>query len=262
LVAAAGVTSSAGIYTSTNSGVTWTLTSAPIQYWFSLVSSADGTKLVASVTRPSGGVPASRGPIYTSSDSGNTWTSNNLPKQVWGSVASSADGNTLAAVAGYGLICTSTNFGNTWTSNDVPNQNWSSVAMSADGSKLAAVAYGGTIYTSTDSGNTWISNNVPDQFWTSVASSADGNELVAVASGGGIWISQSTPSPQLNLAPTNPDLKLSWIIPSINFVLQQSPDLSSWTDMTDTPVLNLTNLQDEVTLPMAAGNNFYRLKTP
>jgi hypothetical protein len=32
--------------------------------------------------------------------------------------------------------------------------------------------------------------------------------------------------------------------------------------VTNPPVLNLTNLQDEVTLPMATGNNFYRLKTP
>jgi hypothetical protein len=32
--------------------------------------------------------------------------------------------------------------------------------------------------------------------------------------------------------------------------------------VTNPPVLNLTNLQNEVTLPMAAGSGFYRLKTP
>jgi hypothetical protein len=44
--------------------------------------------------------------------------------------------------------------------------------------------------------------------------------------------------------------------------MQQSSDLGSWTDVTNPPVLNLTNLQNEVTLPMHAGSGFYRLKTP
>ena len=61
-------------------------------------------------------------------------------------------------------------------------------------------------------------------------------------------------------APSN--LTVSWIVPSTNFVLQQSPDLSSWTDVTDTPALNLTNLQNEVVLSPTNGSGFYRLKTP
>ena len=247
------------IYTSTNSGVTWTTTSAPLTLssYFSLASSADGTKLMATASST-----VTAGPIYTSTDSGNTWMTNNVPNQNWCSAASSADGNTLAAVAFGGPIYTSTNSGNTWISNNVPIQNWRSVAMSADGSKLAAVVYGGGIYTSTDSGNTWTSNNVPNQNWCSVASSADGSELVAVAVGGGIWILQSAPTPQLNIVTTNPNLTVSWIIPSTNFVLQQSFDLSSWTDMTDTPALNLTNLQDEMVLSPTNSSVFYRLKTP
>jgi hypothetical protein len=51
-------------------------------------------------------------------------------------------------------------------------------------------------------------------------------------------------------------------LPSTNFVLQQSSDLASWTDMTDTPALNLTNLQNEVVLSPTNGSGFYRLKTP
>jgi hypothetical protein len=68
----------------------------------------------------------------------------------------------------------------------------------------------------------------------------------------------------LNLAPSRSNLAFSWLGPSTNFVMQQSSDLgsASWTDVTNTPVLNLTNLQDEVTLPMPAGSGFYRLKTP
>ena len=51
-------------------------------------------------------------------------------------------------------------------------------------------------------------------------------------------------------------------MPSTNFVLQQSADLLSWTDVTNPPVLNLTNLQNQVTLPPSGSSGFYRLKTP
>jgi hypothetical protein len=44
--------------------------------------------------------------------------------------------------------------------------------------------------------------------------------------------------------------------------MQQSSDLSSWTDVTNTPGLNLTDLQNEVILPPTGSNVFYRLKTP
>ena len=82
-----------------------------------------------------------------------------------------------------------------------------------------------------------------------------------VARGGGIWTAQIPPMPAMNITPTNGNLTLSWLVPSTNFVLQCSSDLSSWTDLTNTPVLNLTNLQDEVTLSPTNGNLFYRLKT-
>jgi hypothetical protein len=84
---------------------------------------------------------------------------------------------------------------------------------------------------------TWTSNSVPVQYWASVASSADGGKLVAVARGGGIWTSQTTPSPQLNLSPLDGNFLLSWIIPSTNFVLEQSSDLISWGDVTHTRLI-------------------------
>jgi len=43
--------------------------------------------------------------------------------------------------------------------------------------------------------------------------------------------------------------------------LQQSADLSNWTDLTNSPVLNLTNLQEEVVLSPINGSGFFRLKT-
>ena len=57
-----------GIYTSSNSGGTWTLSTSGLPAsasWFSITSSSDGTKLAA---------VASGGGIYTSSNSGGTWT--------------------------------------------------------------------------------------------------------------------------------------------------------------------------------------------
>jgi len=48
----------------------------------------------------------------------------------------------------------------------------------------------------------------------------------------------------------------------MNFTLQQSSDRSTgnWQDLTNLPVLNLTNLQNQVVPPPPAGNSFFRLK--
>jgi hypothetical protein len=120
---------------------------------------------------------------------------------------------------------------------------------------------GNTLYTSTNSGTAWISNTVPKAFFRAVALSADGNQMVAAGATGGIYISQTTPMPQLKLAPANSGIKLFWIVPSTNFALQQSFNLSGWTDMADTPVIDLSNLQDEVIQSPTNGSVFYRLES-
>ena len=260
---AAGLNGS--IYISTNSGGTWSPSSGTSgKIWESVASSADGTKLVAAALNDS---------VYTSTDSGNTWISNNLPHLTWVSVASSADGNILAAAPGgfnlgNGPIYVSTNSGGNWTSNNSPILAWGSVASSVDGTKLIAAAYANrfsnSIFTSTDFGVTWVSNNVPAENWSSVAASADGNILIAVTGYGGIWTSQNTPLPHLNISSMNGNLAFSWIIPSTNFVLQQNLDLTTtnWLTLTNTPTLNLANLQDQVMLSPFNGTGFYRLATP
>ena len=79
-------------------GRTWTPRESS-RIWFSVASSADGTKLVAVVNG---------GQIYTSTDSGVSWTPRESNRD-WISVASSADGGKLVAVAGFdGQIYTST----------------------------------------------------------------------------------------------------------------------------------------------------------
>jgi len=251
------------IYTSTNSGTTWTSNNVPITSCKAVALSADGTQLVV----------VGMG-ICVSTNSGSSWTLTNSSLLGASAVASSADGTRLAAIVG-SLIYISTNSGIAWAGTSAPATNWISIASSADGSRLVAVAGGshsiqppivvnGPIYTSTNSGMTWTFNSVPVQYWTSVASSANGNTLVATINGGGIWTSRITPTPSMNITPTNGNLMLSWTMPSTNFVLQQDLDLTTtnWTDVTNTPTLNLTNLQDEVILSPIGSSGFYRLKTP
>jgi hypothetical protein len=273
-----GNTNTGSIYTSTNSGVFLTQTMSPTNNWISVASSADGNKLVAATINFQGGL------VYVSTNSGLDWAlSGAVTNKCWSSVASSADGAKLVAASGnvaltanhYGSIYTSQDFGTTWTSNKVPVLQWNSVASSADGTKLVAVAAesaisDGLIYISTNSGVNWISNNVPSDTWVSVASSADGNNLLVAPiadqsfNPAPIYISQATTPPQLNLTPSITNLALSWIIPSTNFVLQQNLDLTTtnWVTLTNTPTLNLTNLQNQVILSPSNSSGFYRLKTP
>src|ERR1035437_5719691 len=250
------------ICSSTNFGLTWTSNSSPHNDMFAIASSANGNRLVAAA--------ANGGPIYTSTNLGVTWTLRSAPIKYLECVASSADGTRLAVgsafafffgeYTNYSSIYVSTNSGATWTSNAFPDvDGFYSIVSSADGSKLVA---GGSehTYVSTNSGVTWTFL-ADDDGMSPAAISADGNKLIATRDGG-IWISQITPTPRMSITSTSDNLKVSWLVPSTNLVIQQSLDLSSWTDMTDTPLLNLTNLQNEVILSPTGSSVFFRLKTP
>jgi hypothetical protein len=155
---------------------------------------------------------------------------------------------------------------------------WQNIALSADGSTIIAAAWyssgeiPGPIYTSTDFGATWVSNTIPQSLWQGLLCSADGSKLMAVSAGtnfqtlgqGNIWAGQLAHLPQLSIGLANTNLTLSWLVPSTNFVLQSCADLTvpNWSDVTNVPVLNLTNLQYQATLPAAASNAFFRLSTP
>jgi hypothetical protein len=274
-------------YVSTDSGNTWNPTGSPIQNWRACAISADGSKLFAAVN---GGL------IYSSTNFGTNWISIGAPTNSWSCLALSADGTKLAAGAQNDRIYTSTNSGVPKPATSSPSNSWASIASSADGSHLVATCGVGT-YVSTNSGGNWTKYNIsgisaassadgskliicnnsyiytstnfgmnwttilPSKYWFSVASSADGCELLA-GENQGIWIYQATPSPQLNLAPSDINLALSWLVPSTNFVLQQSTDLISWSSVTNAPALNLTNLQNQVTFPATSSIGFYRLATP
>ncbi len=109
-----------------------------------LVSSADGTKLVAA---------SYGGQIYTSTDSGANWTAGITA--AWSSLASSADGTKLAATTVFGQVCTSVDSGSTWgdwttlVGGDV-YKGLLSVASSAAGDRLVVTVSNRPIYTWND----------------------------------------------------------------------------------------------------------------
>ncbi len=237
------------IYTSTDFGTNWSSVGAASNLWTCLALSADGTKLAAG---------AQTGRIYLTTNSGVPLPLISSPTNSWTGIAVSADGSHLAATSGNSTYV-STNSGGDWTKCNISG---SSVVSSADGSKLL-VAYspsGSCLYVSTNSGVNWTTN-MPGGWWNSVAASADGSEFVA-GGNGGIWFYQATPAPQIILTPTLTNLAFSWLVPSTNFGLQQSPDLIAWSSVTNAPQLNYTNLHYEVQLPATNALGFYRLATP
>ena len=165
---------SGGIYTSTDYGATWALTSAPTSSsWTCVASSANGVKLVASM--------GSFGPnaIYTSTNSGASWTlSPFLAFGLFYSVASSSSGTILYAGDTNG-VWKSTDSGGTWAPSLSHGGAFTSIATSTDGVKVVAVNYGGGVYRSTNSGATWVqqSSLSPSANWQEATSSSDGEKL-------------------------------------------------------------------------------------
>ena len=247
------------IYTSTNGGTTWASNNISGPRYASITSSADGNKLaVASLSDAA---------VYLSTDAGMTWRTNNVPNGAFQDIASSVDGSHLIAAGSsqiFGPIYTSSDSGMTWVSNNAPKTAWRAVAASADGTFLAAA----TVSISLATNGVWAINVTPTVSGgiVSLASSADGAQLVAASGGnqpGGIYTLKAIRPPQLKLTPdSGHNVVLSWLVPSTNFVLQQSSDLASWVDLTNAPTLNFTNLKNQVMLSPSNSSGFYRLAIP
>lgn len=184
------------IYTSADTGVTWTQTTAPVAGWITIAASADGTRLVAGSMSPVSGAC-----IWTSTNSGATWTPSAAPLTLnqCTSLALSADGSRLVAAEASSYIYTSQDFGATWGASSPSPATWYAVTSSADGARLAAgpVWSPGVpgnyspIYTSTDSGTTWVPSGSPARVAWYLACSADGNRLAGIY-GGHILISSDS----------------------------------------------------------------------
>ncbi len=175
------------IYTSSNAGTNWALTSAPRAGWVSVASSADGTKLAAVQRWMPGG--DGNGHIYVSANAGTNWAETSAPAALFLAVASSPDGTRLIGIEdSTHRINTSTDAGVTWATTETAGAlyvSWSAAAFSGDGTRLVACERGGLLYTSSDSGATWIPRE-SRRNWVWVATSADGTKLVAADMG--TWV--------------------------------------------------------------------------
>jgi len=187
---------SGGLYTSTDSGATWSVRAAAgTREWTSVASSSDGTKLVAVATNAGSGTQ-----IQVSADSGATWTARSVANE-WYMVASSADGVKLVAIGyvsdgmggGEMYAYTSSNSGTNWTKN-VSTESFSGeghMAISSDGTKVLAPQYEDQILRSTNSGSSW--SEIGDTYvWRGIASSSDGVKLVALAQDDKIYTSTNS----------------------------------------------------------------------
>ena len=247
------------IWVSTDYGTTWSPRSTQLFDVINAICSGDGTGFAAG---------NNNGMVTVSANGGTNWSRSTAIGAHSMSLKGSADlAHMVAIVSSWGSaslsfgVATSTNRGVTWVTNTLPSTNWSAVASSADGAKSVAVATGGSIYSSYDAGATWSPNDAPNLQWQAVASSADGNLLFAAASNGGIWVKRTLATPKLRIVP-DPNLPiLSWTVPSVSAVLQESNALDGiWTDVTNPPTLNLSDLSYQVSITPFGGNGFYRLK--
>ena len=251
---------------STNKGDSWNLaTPLPPQSsgWSGIACSADASRIIAISVN---------GALYASSDLGTTWTSNSVSGMRWSSIACSADGTKCVVAAGRangqpGPIYFSTDSGTNWDPAEAPITNWVGLCSSADGrNMLASTASDGplnganAIYRSTNFGASWIRLSAPTPWWMGIAASADAGRLVVPAAVS-IYTAQLIQPPTLNILSTNGNVTLSWIIPSTNFVLQETFDLASgyWTDVPDTPSFDPATLQETVTRPATTANSYYRM---
>ncbi|MGH7941409.1 MAG: hypothetical protein ACREE6_04390 [Limisphaerales bacterium] len=122
---------------------------------------------------------------------------------------------------------------------------------------------GNPLYISTNSGASWTTNT--SETWAGMASSADGGALVGVGYASvdpysaAIYRSQSIQPPLMKANPRGNSLLLSWLVPSTDFALEQSANLSNWSVVTNAPALDMANLRDQVAMPATNGTGFYRL---
>ncbi len=264
-VMAVSLSFSNGVFITTNLGLTWSAAPVPQSQgiWQGGAISSDGTKLVA--------IKWSDG-IYLSTNGGSSWFMTDAPTNKWNAVAMSSDGSLIAAIiSNYpngGLIYVSTNAGVNWKPTSAPIKTWSSVACSADGQKIVAGGGGSTglVHTSTNAGLTWDTNGSPAGAWTTLIVTADGNKLFAFddSDNGGVWMLPLPPKPKLSIDLAGNQSKLSWVLPSTNFILQQASELKpeDWTILPVVPELNKANLQLQVWLSPTNTSGFYRLATP
>ncbi|MCK4522139.1 MAG: discoidin domain-containing protein, partial [Nanoarchaeota archaeon] len=220
------------VYTSSNSGASWTKrepAGGVAKTWHAVASDSDGSNLIACGDGDT---------LYTSSNSGASWTKREPGGLNWKGVASDSDGSNLIAGALGTDLYTSSNSGASWTEREpAGGANWYGVASDSDGSNLAAVNTGGYVYTSSDSGATWTQREPggSSKNWRGVASDSDGSNLIAGAQSDYVYTGVSPP----NLQSYSSTIKQQGSY-SLKAIALQTDSLSDTLTKTVSPTKDLT----------------------
>lgn len=167
------VVNGGNIYTSYNSGISWSLKET-IRAWSSVAMSQNSMYQTAVVDG---------GPILVSTDGGVSWVVKESIRS-WRGISvsrsnTSTDGMHQTAVAQGNRIYVSHNYGNTWTAKG-PSYNWLSIDISSNGMNQVAAIFGGSLWWSNDGGDIWnIAANTVNN-WQSVSMSNDASVIIAV----------------------------------------------------------------------------------
>jgi photosystem II stability/assembly factor-like uncharacterized protein len=176
------------VYTSSDSGATWTKRTGPGLNGWTVAVSRDGTFMVA-------GASASLGTaahIWTSSDSGATWTERTASgTETWSRIVCSEDGEIIYACSSTTFI-KSTDYGATWST--IVDTMCNDMACSSDGSVVIVsgyLAYQENIGITTDGGASWSVKTIGSLYSFDVAVTADGSTFVVTSktSGGFPYLS-------------------------------------------------------------------------
>lgn len=155
------------IFTSTNSGASWTpQVDSGKRVWASICSSEDGSLLYATA-----GI-WNNDYIYKSTDYGITWSITNSSARNWRKIFTTPDGAKVFAAAYDGAIFKSVDYGITWAliTPSTSSLMWQAISASSDGNTLIAGNNDGAYISKNSGGN-----------WTKVLTTAIANAVYAVA---------------------------------------------------------------------------------
>jgi photosystem II stability/assembly factor-like uncharacterized protein len=247
-----GVTSLGYIYTSTNSGSSWTKANAPFKFWQSVASDSSGTNLVAAA--PTNGRYATyNGGIFTSNDGGSSWQeqTTNVSNRAWWCVESNSTGEIIFAVNTASGLYRSNNYGGNWSIIQT-GSTWWCIASNSTGGNVVAGMYSFSnsfINKSSDGGGAWVSTNAPNKYWISIASNSSGTKLLAGTDPGVIY--------------TSIDSGATWVASTI-------PSLTWYSVASDSSGDNLvavtngaiyTSRSNQPPVPVIASTNYYTVQS-
>jgi photosystem II stability/assembly factor-like uncharacterized protein len=183
------------IYTSTNQGSTWNVTSDPPAGGISGIAmskTASGSGYSIVVADPTGY-------IFISTDSGSNWTYNSIPgvqSKKFASVCCSSDGTKIYACSdeSNGAIYYSTNGGSNWSLTNVGNYGiYTSITCSNDGNSIYCCLKNSGIWYSVNGGINWTFRSLP-YFFNTISCSGDGSFAAAVGENINIYTSNNSGS--------------------------------------------------------------------